>query len=677
MPAAAFAALPPALQHQLLQLLAAAAAADAVAAVRAAACKALGAAAALPAALDDPGLGAAVSSALQACTRDTVLSVRMAAAWAVANLCDAYRARMAAAWVVLQGAAHGAGEVEAEANRSASHAKASTSGVAWSPAGKGARKGCTTGPQGGKDGPAANGGGAAAAGERSGTGAALQPHHYQQLAALCTAAVAATQDTDKVRANGIRAVGNLLACLTPALAPNLASTSTTSTATRIRTNAAAHWGSPGPAAGRGAGPSTGKGPPPGTEPAATEHPAAATTIDLDAWLDSALGCLQSCLTTGNMKVQWNACYAVTGLLRNAQLRANPRVEARVGPLLLLLVMLVRESANFKIRTHAAAALAALPCRTAYGDVLPDALLVVAAALEGLEGGSRAGPGTAPSGAPPGAKRDAQGGGDEDGEGGDGRFPNFRYAAGLSAQLKSTLVHLLALAEAGDARRVREALVRRLDGIQGTLKEQLAEGVASLQAAVDAASEVVALPSASPGEGVGPGWAGRSSSGSVGAVGKSLELPSDPFGLEGFSGRSGGASPHGAGGAKQGLVGALRGLSLRELCEAPAEGHMAAGVGAVGGVSPTKVNSPPPRPCRGVVSNGESAEGGKHGLVVQVPSASCIGVGEDAGVRQARRRLAALRGALCGFAALLPQLGPAGEAVLADVRAALGDANISS
>ncbi|GFR41288.1 hypothetical protein Agub_g1803, partial [Astrephomene gubernaculifera] len=184
------------LQQRVLALLSEAAAADAVAASRAAACKALGAAAAFPAVLAHAELSGQVTRALSSCLRDSVLSVRIAAGWAVANLCDAHRRRLEEAPAVCRGAAngeqHGSQEEERELllvrSQSHGHASTSTSSAAdWPSAGAG-RGDVATGrcqpPQ-------------------------LQQHHYLQLAALCGAAIAATQDADKVRANGVRAVGNL------------------------------------------------------------------------------------------------------------------------------------------------------------------------------------------------------------------------------------------------------------------------------------------------------------------------------------------------------------------------------------------------------------------------------------------------------------------------------------
>jgi hypothetical protein len=105
------------------------------------------------------------------------------------------------------------------------------------------------------------------------------------------------------------------------------------------------------------------------------------------------------------------------------------VSAAVPSLLLVLIVLVRDSSNFKIKTHAAAALAAVSERRGYGECYADAVLVLLAALDSLEGNSsssseasgsssQAGPAAAAAEAAAGA------GGDDDGS-----FPNFRWECG--------------------------------------------------------------------------------------------------------------------------------------------------------------------------------------------------------------------------------------------------------
>jgi hypothetical protein len=58
-------------------------------------------------------------------------------------------------------------------------------------------------------------------------------------------------------------------------------------------------------------------------------------------------CAHACL-----QVQWNACVSAAAFFSNARLVAHPRAAQRAPQLLLLLLMLLRDSGNFKIRTHA-------------------------------------------------------------------------------------------------------------------------------------------------------------------------------------------------------------------------------------------------------------------------------------------------------------------------------------
>ncbi|GLC35771.1 hypothetical protein PLESTB_000492500 [Pleodorina starrii] len=633
-PEPVFSRLPQRLQQQLLTLLSDAAAGDAVPAVRAAACKALGAAAAFPAVLAQPQLSDHATRALLPCLRDAVLSARIAAGWAVANLCDAYRR------LLLENPAPDPADAEQQlrAQRAESHAQASTS---------------------------ARGGGFPAA-PAAVPPQSLELHHYRQLAALCGAAITATHDADKVRANGIRAVGYLLAALTPDMAPGLAAAAGGGGGVAVAAELAAS-GSSGaswraarreaPSAvtsgGHGKHTSVCSG---GTASPNTKAGSAGgwgEGLQLDGWLDGALTCLQSTLTTGGMKVQWNACCAAHGLLRNQRLLGHPRVATRVAQLLLLLVMLVRESANFKIRTHAAAALAALPSREAYGDVLPDALLVTAGALEAVSNGGGAVVGAKPAGAGAsgGAEQRQEGDGDGEGDGGEGRFPNYRYTVGLSAQLRATLLHLLALVRPADARRVRDALARRAEFLHACLREQLAEAAQPLRAAAAAAARGGGAAAAKDCVGGMEGWG---ASGCAAAV----DLPADPFGLSARRGSSpGGAATTG------GLAGLFAGLSLA----ATREG---------------RASSPPPPPDCGPgtcsiardvpagVGSGTGWEGAGNGgrsrLTVRVSGL----VEEDEELRRARDRVMALAAPLRGFADLLAQLGPACEPILQDVRQAL-------
>lgn len=109
----------------------------------------------------------------------------------------------------------------------------------------------------------------------------------------------------------------------------------------------------------------------------------------------------------------------------------------------MLAVLVRDSGNYKIKTHAAAALASPRTRAAYGGVFADSLLVLLGALEALQQGgcgsagsvdaAGAAGGSTGSAAAAGAKAGAAGaaGGRRVAADGDAEdecdFPNFRWA----------------------------------------------------------------------------------------------------------------------------------------------------------------------------------------------------------------------------------------------------------
>jgi hypothetical protein len=111
------------------------------------------------------------------------------------------------------------------------------------------------------------------------------------------------------------------------------------------------------------------------------------------------------------------------VLRNCGLAVVAvQVSAAVPSLLLVLIVLVRDSSNFKIKTHAAAALAAVSSRQGYGEWYADAVLVLLAALDALEGNSSSSSEASGSGqVAAAAAAEAAGAGSDD----DGSFPNFR------------------------------------------------------------------------------------------------------------------------------------------------------------------------------------------------------------------------------------------------------------
>ena len=241
------------------------------------------------------------------------------------------------------------------------------------------------------------------------------PATVARLAKACVAA--ATQEGDKVRANAARALGHLVSAM------------------RFDDAAAA---------------------------AAAEQPS--------AWLPEVIQTLMSCLTTGNAKVQWNACHAIGALFRNPTTKA---AGSSWSPLVMrMLLMLMRDTRNFKIRMHAAAALAVPGDRDEFGNAYPDTVSIVATALEGLdregasEGGSGSGGGAAESESP--------------------AMLDLKYKPQLGSQLTTTLLRVLAMAQTDDAGALRETLMKK----HALLRRALETAKAALE---EAASLDEALP----------------------------------------------------------------------------------------------------------------------------------------------------------------------------------------
>ncbi|CAI9786719.1 unnamed protein product [Fraxinus pennsylvanica] len=73
------------------------------------------------------------------------------------------------------------------------------------------------------------------------------------------------------------------------------------------------------------------------------------------WLGKMVQAFLSCVTTGNVKVQWNVCHALSNLFSNKTLKLQDMDWA--PSVFSILLLLLRDSSNFKIRIQAAAALA--------------------------------------------------------------------------------------------------------------------------------------------------------------------------------------------------------------------------------------------------------------------------------------------------------------------------------
>ncbi|XP_012474733.1 uncharacterized protein LOC105791273 isoform X2 [Gossypium raimondii] len=155
------------------------------------------------------------------------------------------------------------------------------------------------------------------------------------------------------------------------------------------------------------------------------------------WLERMVQAFISCVTTGNVKVQWNVCHALSNMFLNKtiQLQDMDWAPSVFGILLLLL----RDSSNFKIRIQAAAALAVPEAAVDYGKSFPDIVQGLEHVVENLGSDSI----SAPS--------------------------SFKYRIALEKQSTSTLLHVLSLASATDHKPLKDFLVKKASFLEDWFK----------------------------------------------------------------------------------------------------------------------------------------------------------------------------------------------------------------
>ncbi|KAL2539022.1 ARM repeat superfamily protein [Forsythia ovata] len=163
------------------------------------------------------------------------------------------------------------------------------------------------------------------------------------------------------------------------------------------------------------------------------------------WLGKMVQAFLSCMTTGNVKVQWNVCHALSNLFFNKTLKLQYMDWA--PSVFSILLLLLRDSSNFKIRIQAAAALAVPESINDYGRSYYDVLHGVEHILENFSRDQI----SAPS--------------------------NFKYLIALEKQLTSTMLHVLGLASRTDHLAVQDLLVKKasfliewLKGLCSSLEE---------------------------------------------------------------------------------------------------------------------------------------------------------------------------------------------------------------
>uniref|UniRef100_A0A453RY84 DUF4042 domain-containing protein n=1 Tax=Aegilops tauschii subsp. strangulata TaxID=200361 RepID=A0A453RY84_AEGTS len=144
-------------------------------------------------------------------------------------------------------------------------------------------------------------------------------------------------------------------------------------------------------------------------------------------LQTMVQALMSSVTTGNVKVQWNVCHAFSNLFMNDTVRLSEMQWA--SSVYSILLLLLRDSNNYKIRMHAAVALAVPVTRLDYGSSFPDVVRGVTHVLESLSSNSSSSP------------------------------SNFKHRDNLEKQLTFTALHLLGFVSPKDDQSLKDFLIK--------------------------------------------------------------------------------------------------------------------------------------------------------------------------------------------------------------------------
>ncbi|WOK95364.1 hypothetical protein Cni_G04071 [Canna indica] len=207
--------------------------------------------------------------------------------------------------------------------------------------------------------------------------------YYDSISLLVESALRLTKDGDKIKSNAVRALGNLsrFIRLSQSEAENL--------------------------------------------------PSSASKSDFHGnpyWLERMVQAFVSCVTTGNVKVQWNVCHALSNLFMNGTIKLHQMSWAPTVYSILLL--LLRDSTNFKIRIHAAVALAVPTSRTDYGSSFSDVVQSIEHVRESLVSDDSSTP------------------------------SNFKYKDNLAKQMTLTTLHVLGFVSPNDEQGLIDFLVKK-------------------------------------------------------------------------------------------------------------------------------------------------------------------------------------------------------------------------
>ncbi|XP_020114752.1 HEAT repeat-containing protein 6 isoform X1 [Ananas comosus] len=155
------------------------------------------------------------------------------------------------------------------------------------------------------------------------------------------------------------------------------------------------------------------------------------------WLERMVQAFVSCVTTGNVKVQWNVCHALSNLFMNEALKLH---EVSWAPAVFsILLLLLRDSTNYKIRIHAAVALAVPASRLDYGSSFSDILQGLINVLESLNSNYSSSP------------------------------SSFKYKGNLEKQLMFSTLHVLGFISSTDDQALKDFLVKKASFLEEWLK----------------------------------------------------------------------------------------------------------------------------------------------------------------------------------------------------------------
>ncbi|CAM6087115.1 unnamed protein product [Calypogeia fissa] len=228
------------------------------------------------------------------------------------------------------------------------------------------------------------------------------------LAPLAECALKAAKDCDKVRANAVRALGNLARFASFGTSSDLQARNLPDDTT---IQYQPKCGQPLESVDRGA-------------------------AGASRWLGVMVQTLVSCVTTGNVKVQWNVCHALGNLFLNKTVSLSQMTW--VPSVFSILLLLLRDSANYKIRIHSAAALVVPATREDYGESYSDVVKALVHALDCMDSEHESAP------------------------------TSFKYNKALTDQLTSTIIHVLGLSTPEDFSCLKDFLLKRATFLQDLL-----------------------------------------------------------------------------------------------------------------------------------------------------------------------------------------------------------------